>query len=89
MRRLVEPALRCLYAIFCRHRSALWVRTIHGDEIIRLGYKRTELFCEDCGRFILIDDYITKDMAIRIYPQDIRQAADTTNHRAYAQGESK
>ena len=35
-------------AIFCKHDYKL-VRAIHGDEIIHLGYARSEWKCAKCG----------------------------------------
>ena len=59
----------------CRHRLLSWVRNTHGDEIIYCGYKRTWCHCDSCGKFILIDDYITKEMAISVYDPPNPQAS--------------
>lgn len=35
--------------MLCKHQYK-WIRNIYGDEIIRLGYKRSVWECNKCGK---------------------------------------
>lgn len=60
---------RMVRRIFCKHALA-WVRNIHADEIILTGC-RTVWICEKCGKVVYDRDYITRDMAVKVYsPND-------------------
>jgi len=52
---------------FCRHALA-WVRNIYGDEINSTN-ARTLWKCEKCGKLKWDREYITRNMAIKIYEQ--------------------
>lgn len=45
-------------AILCKHNYVM-VRNIHGDEIIHLGYARSEWKCDKCG-WITYSQYMNK-----------------------------
>ena len=44
--------MNLLKPLFCKHDYSL-VRTIHGDEIIGLGFKRSEWKCNECNKIKL------------------------------------
>lgn len=48
-----------LKKIFCKH-NYRFVRNIYGDEIIYLGYKRSEWKCSKCDKYKYKDKLVIK-----------------------------
>lgn len=51
MIKLLKP--KWLRKLLCRHRTPVFIRNIHGDEIVEMGYKRSMWSCPDCGSLLL------------------------------------
>lgn len=47
--------------LFCWHRHRVWVRNIHGDEILLSGGKRAIWKCKRCGALFHDDELYRGD----------------------------
>lgn len=48
--------MKLLKRLFCKH-DYEFIRNIHGDEIIFMGFKRSKWKCWKCGKIKLGDNY--------------------------------
>lgn len=47
--------LKLIKRLLCKHERLAFVRNLYGDQIIMVGYKRSEWKCQNCGAWVWKD----------------------------------